>query len=161
MKILVDVDGVMKGQNDEPISTGVIMVGTLSVYNQLTLMTASSEAEIKYWLDTNKIVDFDTIIDSSVQLADEPLAERQIKQARSKGLVDLFITNNPHNWVIAFEMGIPAVMFAVPAYTRPEFRPDAPRKVRAWSEIEATIKKQNELRTKDARLTRTESLNFE
>lgn len=161
MKILVDVDGVLKDHNDAPIATGVVFVGTLSVYNKLTFMTASSEAEVKYWLDTNKIVDFDEIIDASVKLEGESLAERQIKHARSRGQADLFITNNPHNWVFAFELGIPAVMFAVPAYTRPEFRPDAPRKVRAWSEIEETIRKQNELRTKDARLTRTESLNFE
>jgi hypothetical protein len=53
------------------------------------------------------------------------------------------------------------MMFGVPSYTRPEFRPDAPKKVRAWSDIEAAIAKQNELRTKDIRLTRTETTKFE
>jgi hypothetical protein len=41
-----------------------------------------------------------------------------------------------------------------------EFRPDAPKKVRSWDDIVAAVDKQNELRTKDARLARTDSINF-
>ncbi len=161
MHILVDIDGVLKGTNDEPISAGILMVGTLSVYNQLTFMGNDPEAVINQWLDVNKIVDFDRIIDSKVHLEGENLAERQIKVARSRGPVDLFITNNPTTWAFAFDQGIPSVMFGVPSYTRVEFRPDAPKRVRAWSDIEEAIAKQNTLRTQDARLSRTESLKFE
>lgn len=161
MQILVDVNGVLKGSKDEPIPTGILMIGTLSVYNQLTFIDSVSENEMKIWLNSNKIVDYDRLIDSSVRLEGEELAERQIKVARARGPVDLFITNNPHLWAFAFEMGIPSVMFGVPSYTRPEFRPDAPRKMRAWNEITEAIDKQNALRTEDARLTRTEALNFE
>jgi hypothetical protein len=161
MHILVELDGVLRGQKDEPISTGILMVGTLSVYNQLILMSQSSEAETRQWLDVNKVVDFDRIIDSSTGLADENLQERQIKYVRSRGPIDLFITNNPALWAYAFNQGIPSVMFGVPSYTRVEFRPDAPKSVRSWTDIEEAIDKQNALRTNDARLTRTESLNFE
>jgi hypothetical protein len=161
VQILVDINGVLKGINDEPISTGILMVGTLSVYNQLTFMSDESELATKQWLNNNKVVDFDRIIDSSVELVGEELAHRQIKFARSRGPVDLFITNNPELWAFAFDMGIPSVMFGVPSYTRPEFRPDAPKRLRAWNEIEEAINKQNALRTEDARLTRTEALNFE
>jgi hypothetical protein len=52
-------------------------------------------------------------------------------------------------------------MFGVPSYTRVEFRPDAPSKRRAWTDIEEAVRKQNELRTKDARLVRQEVTNFE
>ncbi|CAB4128052.1 hypothetical protein UFOVP223_23 [uncultured Caudovirales phage] len=161
MHILVELDGVLRGPKDEPISTGIVMVGTLSVYNQLILMSKSSEAETKQWLDVNKVVDFDRIIDSSAGLPDEVLEERQIKYVRSRGPIDLFITNSPTLWAYAFDQGIPSVMFGVPSYTRVEFRPDAPKAVRAWNDIEEAIDKQNALRTNDARLTRTESLNFE
>jgi hypothetical protein len=161
MHILVDIDGVLRGQKDEPISTGIIMVGSLSSWNQVTFMGSVSQAEMQHWLDTNKVVDFDRIIDSSVHLEGEVLAERQINVARAKGPIDLFITNNPKIWTYAFNMGIPSVMFAVPSYTRVEFRPDAPKSVRSWNDIEDAINKQNELRTKDARLQRTEGLNFE
>ena len=161
MQILVDVNGVLKGNNDEPISTGIIMVGTLSVYNSLTFMTSSSEPQMIQWLNVNKVVDYDRIIDSSVGLEGEKLAERQVKFARSRGPIDLFVTNDPAMWAFAFDQGIPSVMFGVPSYTRPEFRPDAPRKIRAWNQIEDAIAKQNVLRTEDARLSRTEALNFE
>jgi hypothetical protein len=161
MHIVVDLDGVLRGHNDEPIATGIVMVGTLSVYNKLTLLSPSSEKETKYWLDVNKVVDFDRIVDSSVGLATEELVPRQLNVCRSRGAVDLFITNNPSMWAHAFNQGIPSVMFGVPSYTRVEFRPDAPRKVRTWGEIEQAINKQNELRTNDARLSRTEALNFE
>jgi hypothetical protein len=52
-------------------------------------------------------------------------------------------------------------MFGAPSYTRPEFRPDAPKRLRAWNDIEKAIEEQNALRTQDARLSRTEALNFE
>jgi hypothetical protein len=161
MHIVVDLDGVLKGRNDNPISTGVIMVGSLSAWNKLTLISQDSIVETQHWLDTNKIVDFDNIIDKSVSLEGEGLSERQLNYIRGRGAVDLFITNNPTLWAYAFEQGIPSVMFGVPSYTRPEFRPDAPKKVRAWNDIEQAIEKQNTLRTKDARITRTEGVKFE
>jgi hypothetical protein len=161
MHIVVDLDGVLKGRNDNPISTGVIMVGSLSAWNKLTLISQVSMGETQHWLDTNKIVDFDNIIDNSVSLEGEGLSERQLNYIRGRGAVDLFITNNPTLWAYAFEQGIPSVMFGVPSYTRPEFRPDAPKKVRAWNDIEQAIEKQNTLRTKDARITRTEGVKFE
>jgi hypothetical protein len=161
MHIVVDLDGVLKGRNDDPISTGVIMVGSLSAWNRLTLISQEPIAKTQHWLDTNKIVDFDNIIDKSVALEGEGLSERQLNYVRGRGAIDLFITNNPLLWAYAFEQGIPSVMFGVPSYTRPEFRPDAPKKVRSWNAIEEAIEKQNTLRTKDARLTRTESINFE
>jgi hypothetical protein len=120
-----------------------------------------TEAQAKQWLDVNKIVDYDKLVDSSVALAGENLPERQIQYARARGKVDLFITNNPTMWAYAFGQGIACVMFGVPSYTRPEFRPDAPKRVRAWNDIEKAIEEQNALRTQDARLSRTEALNFE
>ena len=161
MRIVVDIEGVLRGSNGEPISTGILMVGTLSVYNQLVFMGNETQAELKYWMDSNKVVDYDLLIDSSVKLEGEELAQRQLTVARSRGPVDLFITNNPSMWAFAFDQGIPSVMFGVPAYTRVEFRPDAPRKVRTWAQIQEAITAQNIAKTNDARLNRTELLNFE
>jgi hypothetical protein len=155
------MDGVLRGNNEAPIAPGIIMIGSLSSWNQITFMGSVTQAEMQYWLDVNKIVDFDRLIDSSVALDGEDLSERQVNVARAKGPIDLFITNNPKLWAYAFNMGIPSVMFAVPSYTRVEFRPDAPKRIRSWDAIEESINKQNELRTKDARLQRTEGLNFE
>lgn len=161
MQILVDLDGVLKGDKDQPISQGIIMIGSLSAWNKITLMSSLDQRQTTQWLDANKIVDFDHIITSAVGLVGEDLGERQVNHARAMGAIDLFITNNPSMWAYAFNQGIAAVMFGVPSYTRPEFRPDAPKRVRSWNDIEAAITKQNELRTQDARLSRTETLNFE
>jgi hypothetical protein len=132
------------------------------VYNRIIIMSSSSDAETTYWLNTNKIVEVDDVIDSSAGLATESLQERQIKLARSRGNVDLFITANPELWAFAFEMGIPSVMFGQPSYLRPEFRPDAPSRVRSWTQIEEAVIKQNIARTNDARLNREdEGVRFE
>lgn len=160
MRILVEIDGVMRGRAEEPIATGVILVGTLTVFNQLVLMSSAPRIDTERWLDINKIVDFDDIVDTSIGLVDEELPKRQITAARSRGSIDLFITSNPTLWAFAFDLGIPSVMFGVPSYLRAEFRPDAPRAFRSWGEIEAAIEKQNTQRTQDARVKRTEGVNF-
>ena len=162
MHILVQLEGVLKGnRNDEPILVGIQMVGALSSYNKISFMSDMTKAEMEQWVNVNKIVDFDNLIDSSVHLEGENLQERQIKYVRSRGAVDMFITNNPTLWAYSFEQGIPSVMFGMPSYTRAEFRPDAPKRIRAWNDIEEAVEKQNALLTKDARLLRTESINFE
>lgn len=162
MQILVELDGVLRGQKDEPIPLGIIMTAQLAAYNQIIFMTELSEAEAVQWINVNKVVDYDMLIDSNISLVDEPLKHRQLRYARARGNVDLVITNDPSFWAFAFEQGIPCMMLGVPAYTRIEFRPDAPKKVRAWTDIEEAIRKQNEIRTKDARLTRTdEGVRFE
>ena len=161
MQILVDVDGVLKGRAEEPISTGILMVSTLSAYNRLIFMTDTTEDELIRWLEINKIVDHDVIIDNKHRLVEENLKERQINIARSRGPVDLFITNDPSLWAFAFNLGIPSMMFGVPSYTRVEFRPDAPRKVRAWNDIERAIDEENAQRTRDRRLKDTEAIGFE
>lgn len=161
MHIVVDLDGVLRGhRNDEPIAVGILVVGALSAYNQITFITELSEARVTQWLNENKVVDFDRVIDSSVHLEGEVLKERQIRHARSRGAVDMFITSDPSLWAFAFDQGIPSIMLGVPSYLRAEFRPDAPKAIRAWDDIVDAVAKQNALRTQDKRLVRTETVRF-
>lgn len=160
MNVVVDLDGVLRTINDQPIKEGVIVVGSLSSWNKITYLSSMSLEETKHWLDINKIVDYDRIIDKSVSLPDEELGKRQLNYARSLGTVELYVTNNPSLWAYAFEQGISAIMFGVPSYTRPEFRPDAPKRIRAWSDIEKAIEKQNAILTQDVRVTRKEGVTF-
>lgn len=151
----------MKGHNDEPIRTGIMMHASLAAYNRISLITQSTEKEAVDWMNANKVVDFDHIIDRSIELPNEDLFVRQLNHARSLGGVELFVTNNPSHWAIAFDSGIASVMFGVPSYTRAEFRPDAPKQFRSWSQIEEAVRKQNELRTQDVRLKKSEGVRFE
>jgi hypothetical protein len=147
--------------DDKPIAPGILLHASLAAHNQMTIMSDWSEAQTIQWMDANKIVDFDKIIDRSVHLEGELLQERQIRLARATQPIDLFITNNPTLWAFAFDLGITSIMFGVPSYTRPEFRPDAPKQVRAWDDITSAIEKQNALRTQDVRLTKSEGFRFE
>jgi hypothetical protein len=160
MQILVELEGVLMGHRGEPIRTGILMHASLASVNRMTLLTEMSEREAIDWMNANKVVDVDETIGSSFYLADEPLFERQLNHARSKGAIDLLVTNNPEHWAIAFDKGIPSVMFGVPSYTRAEHRPDAPKAVRAWSQIEDAVRKQNEKRTQDARSQKSEGVTF-
>lgn len=161
MRILAQMEGVVRSRDDDPIPTGIIMTGTLTVHNQLTFMTELSEEKAKLWLNINKIVDYDHLIDSSASLVYEELAQRQIDLARAKGGIDLFITSDPKLWAYAFDKGIPSAMFGSPSHLPPQNRYDAPKRLRTWNEIEAAIEKQNEFRTEAARARKTEALNFE
>jgi hypothetical protein len=161
MEILVELNGVLKSNDDKPIITGVLMYASLAAYNRVTILTDMKEPAAIRWMNENKVVDYDHIIDSSVYLTDEHPVHRQINHARSLGGIELFITNNPNHWAYAFDMGIPSVMFGVPSYTRAEFRPDAPKQLRAWNQIEEAVAKQNALRTEDRRLTKQDGFRFE
>jgi len=160
--IVVELEGVIQGAYKlDPIPTGTMAVGALSAYNQITFITDMHKDEAERWINENKVVDFDLIIGKEVTLVGENLKERQLTMARAKAGIGLFITSNPSLWAFAFEQGIPSIMFGVPSYLRPEFRPDAPKRVRSWGDIEEAVKRQNEMMTKDARLIRTETVRFE
>jgi len=161
MHILVEIDGVLKSQTDDPIANGIILAGTLSVHNKITFFTEMPTAEAERWLNQSKIVDYDDLLAAEMSLHGVPLKERQVTFARSRGTVDLVITSDPQLWSFAFDQGLTAVLFGVPQYSRVEFRPDAPKQVRAWNHIEDSIRTQNELRTKDARQSRIEGIMFE
>jgi hypothetical protein len=94
MKILVELEGVLRGDTDAPISTGIIFAGTLSVHNKITFFTSLSRAEAEQWLNVNHIIDYDDLITSEVDLVGEELKERQVLLARSKGAVDMVITSS-------------------------------------------------------------------
>lgn len=162
MQIVVELEGVLKSaMSDEPIRTGALMHASLAAHNRVTLITQSTEDKVIGWMNENKIVDYDIIIDSTVRLPDQDLFERQFNLARSRSGIELLITNNPDHWRYAFELGVSAVMFGNSSYTKPEHRPDAPKAVRAWSQIEEAVAKQNALRTEQAREMNSESIRFQ
>lgn len=162
MHIVVELEGVLQGPYTlTPIPEGVLMTGALSAYNQISFITDMHKSDADRWLNENKIVDLDNIIGSEVTLQGENLKERQLKFARANGGIGLFITSNPALWAFAFNEGIPSILFGVPSYLKPEYRPDAPARLRTWSQIEDAVRKQNEAKTKEARSIRTETVRFE
>jgi hypothetical protein len=160
MRILVELDGVLRGRASDPITTGVLLVGTLTAFNQIVLLSSSSTTETERWLAINKVVDYDEIVDSSAALVGEDQSRRQLDVARSKGVADMLITADPKLWRYAFDRGIACVLFGPPGQVSPEYRHDAPPKVRAWAEVEAAVEEQNVIRTKAARTQMPEGIAF-
>lgn len=162
MHIIVELEGVLKGAvKNDPIAEGVLITGAMSAFNQITFITEMAFKDAERWLNENKVVDFDNIVDRSIGLPGENLKQRQLTHVRSQGKVGLFITSNPEMWKFAFDAGIPVLLFGVSQYFSTEFRPDVPQARKTWSQIEESVRKNNEIRTQEARQIRTETVRFE
>lgn len=71
--------------------------------------------------------------------------------SRSRAPIEMYVDSDPAMCAWVFEeQGIPAVMFMNPGYLSVERRPDAPKKVRTWNQIEESINRVNIARSKDA-----------
>jgi hypothetical protein len=71
--------------------------------------------------------------------------------SRSRAPIELYVDSDPTMCAWVFEeQGLPAIMFMNPGYLPVERRPDAPKKVRKWDQIEESINRINIAKSKDA-----------
>lgn len=141
----------------QPIPEGLRLFEALRKLYKIVLLTSGEDNVIEDWLRRQGIR-------GHTALAGPPRAETydkfatlradQLMDLRSHGYaLELFIDANPAAVARALELGITGLVFASPKYLRPEFRPDAQTRVRAWDEIEAEIGRQNALRTGEPLVT--------
>lgn len=162
MNIVLSIDGVLRSDTGELIPDGLILYRSLKTIGRVVLITAEQRRLIEVWLMMHNLSDYDDLIDSSVSVdPDEPVAFRQLSVARSRGTVQMFVGASPALVAEALRRGITSVLFSVPQYARPEFRPDAPRGVRPWDELVAERNRQQALKAADYRLSADELVNFE
>lgn len=148
MNILVALDGVLSSDSGEPIRAGVALYYALNVNNRVALMTKRGEEDAKQWLQAHGIINYDDLIDSSFELAGEDLKKRQFTMSRSRAPIEMYVDSDPKMCAWVFEeQSVPAILFAHPGFARVENRPDAPKKVRAWSDIEDSINRVNTARS--------------
>lgn len=133
----------------------------LTANHRVILVTSRDRRDAEHWLASHGIIDYDDIIDSSVALEGEDLRKRQITIARSQGGVELYIDSDPAMCAWVFEQGITAMVFAHPSYLPVGSRPDAPKQIRAWNEVENSIKKINIAKSLDKRLNNDDLANWE
>jgi len=148
LNILVSLDGVLSSESGEPIRAGVALYYALNINNRVALMTSRGEEDAKQWLQNHGIINYDDLIDTSFALEGEDLKKRQFTTSRSRAPIELYVDSDPHMvaWVFQEHM-VPTVLFTHPGYVRVEHRPDAPKKVRAWSEIEESINRVNKAKS--------------
>lgn len=151
MNILVSLDGVLSSESGEPIRAGVALYYALNVNNRVAIMTKRTEADAKQWLQSHGIINYDDLIDISMSLEGEELKKRQFILSRSRAPIEMYVDSDPTMcaWVFQEQM-VPTVLFSHPGYVKVEHRPDAPKKVRAWADIEDSINRVNIARSEAA-----------
>ena len=142
-------DGVLKDDSGKPILQGVALFRSLQSHRR-TVIICDKREYTEAWLKTNNIVKIDDLVVS--EETNNLTGMDIINHCRSKGKIDLVVTADPELATRLLEQGLASVLFLEPKYIRPEFRPDAPRGVRAWEELTTEIIKQDDLYREDPRV---------
>jgi hypothetical protein len=141
MTILIALDGVLRSGTRTPIREGRILYDALSSDGRLIIMADETIEKAEHWLIQYGVKGYSGLLTPSVLLTDEdPIRPRQIAVARSLGRVDLVVDCDPETIKHCYDIEVPSLLFAHPVATKPDFRPDAPR--RTWGEIETSLEKQ-------------------
>ena len=117
--------------------------------HRVAIFTSQKRTDAEHWLNVNGFVAYDELIDNTYDLIGDELSQRQITVARSRQQVELLVTGDPQLAAWAFEQGLPSLVLAHPDTMRVQNRPDAPKKMRAWTDIEEVITKRNIKRSID------------
>ena len=150
MNIILSLDGVLRAESGEPNRTGVLVYYALNNLHRVALITKDDSANAKHWLNSHGIIGFDDLLDNAVDLAGDDLKKRQFTLSRQKAPVELYVDSDPSMCAWVIEQGIPTLLVSNPSYLPVEHRPDAPSKVRRWSDIEDSITKVNIAKSKYA-----------
>jgi hypothetical protein len=144
MNVLLTLDGVLSSESGEPNRTGVLIYYALNEGHRVTIITSKKKADAEHWLKSHGIIGYDNLVGSEMHLEGEDLRKRQFLLSRSMAPVELYVDSDPAMcaWVFENQL-VPILLLANPSYLPVENRPDAPSKVRKWSDIEAAIDKAN------------------
>lgn len=138
----------------KPVGAGVQLYRGLSQVSKLMVVNDHPQADrVQYWLKAHGLRDHVQFLQN--HRTDDPREGRHelLTEARRLGAVDLAIEGDPGMAAKMLHLGVTSLLLSVPAYTRQEFRPDAPRSGRAWTELLEEMEAQDELRESDTRIT--------
>jgi hypothetical protein len=164
MNIVMSLDGVLRSDTGELVTDGLVMYRAFKILGRVTLITSLAENMARVWLMMHNLSDYDLLLDSSSSLDPaETLKQRQLAIARSRGTANIYVDADPGMAAEAIRLGITSVLISTPYYSRPEFRPDAPKGVRRWADIVEERTRQQALKAADTRLKMddSEALGFE
>lgn len=134
---LVVDDVLMTSSRQRSIGGHAMLTALASVYD-VVLLTRDDRDEISDWLYGNGIGTHAALFRI------EPVAYSQTvdivhfaNQLRHiyRYPVELFVVGNPNEAALLFEDGYMVTLFMHPAYTRPEWRPTASKRITPWGEI--------------------------
>jgi hypothetical protein len=149
---LIAIEGVL-ARNDTalgaPIVEGMRLYGALRKVHKIVLVTQLVDTVlIEHWLMRNEVRDHVSVMGpppGSATLAEQ--RGHQLTELRSMGYpIDLVVDSSPAVIAEVMRLGVTGLLFASPAFARPEFRPGARREIREWVTIEAEMESQRLLR---------------
>ena len=162
MNIVFCLDGVLRSETGDFVSDGLILYRSLHTVGRVVLLTSLDRTAADVWLMLHNLSDYDDVIDSSALLDPaENLRTRQLQVARSRGSIDFYVDADPGMVAEAFQQGITSLLFSIPKYARPEFRPDAPKGIRKWDDIVAERTRQQAMKSADSRIRNDDRIGFE
>lgn len=158
---LIAVRGVLCEHGDDespaaakPLGAGIHLYRGLSQVSKIVVVNDHPQVDrVQYWLKAHGLRDHVQFLQNHRE--DDPREGRHelLVEARRLGAVDLAIEGDSGMAAKMLHLGVTTLLLSVPAYTRQEFRPDAPRSGKAWSELLEEIDAQDELRESDTRIT--------
>jgi hypothetical protein len=147
------MDGVLrKRRNQDPIFEGMLMYRALNEFNRVIAVTDNKD-QADVWFKTKSLVHK---IDDIFELEDKKAVNpglRAVEVLRSRGKVDLVVTDSADLAKDLLEVGVPVTVFLSPQYARPEFRPDGRPGVKSWAAITAEMDRQQGLYMDDVRIS--------
>jgi hypothetical protein len=147
---LLTIEGVLRARN-QPIQSGVALFRALVGRYRVTLLADEPAEDARIWLVSHGIADWAGILGTEHAIASaHSLRDAQIKLAKYRGPVELLVDPDPGVVAGCFDYALTGVLFVPPAVAAAQFRPDAPREVRRWTDIEAAVDAQRALSAKAA-----------
>lgn len=162
MNIVLSLDGVLRSDTGDLVTDGLFMYRSMKVLGRVILLTSMDRQMAEVWLMMHNMSDYDELIDSSVALdPSEKLRHRQLAVARTRGEITMYVDADPSMVAESLRLGITSLLFSSPQYSRPEFRPDAPKGVRRWDDLVGERTRQQALKAADYRLQQDDLASFE
>lgn len=142
---LISIEGVLrKTMGGAPIPEGRRLYVSLANTGRIILLAYGLNSS-EEWLELNGCVQHDFIVrgTNAIELANA---------LRREGYnIDLVVVPDPGEAQQLIAAGLNTLLFTHAEYAHPDWRPDAPRGVQAWSEIAKRVADEARAKAKDSR----------
>ena len=153
------IDGVLRTPiGDGVITAGAVLYHGLAEVTSVALVCDEDVDKARHWLKVNGFKRHVYLIEAG-PFAPAESGPRRLSQIRELKTyqpdIGFLVEPNPETAAYCVRNGVPVMAFAHPRYSQPEFRPDHEATIIPWSDFEAEVTRQEELRANDTRLGST------
>jgi hypothetical protein len=144
---LFTIEGVLtkEGVGGVPMLHGKMLLAGLLPQSQVFFLTEEPDRQLVLdWIHTELAIVQPKVLGPDI--------EDPIRTVRHLGYdVSFFVSPSPPQCARAMDQGVTALVYAAPAYQRPEFRPDFRGPVKEWDAVQAEMDRQRSINAEDPR----------